>query len=188
VSLPAGGAGDGVGSARSVGVTIELPEPFGSELSAWRARLGDPSAAQIPPHITVLPPTKASGPVLAKFIDHLAGVAAAHEPFTVRLSGTGTFRPVSPVVFLAVVEGAQGCARVEADVRSGPIVRELHFPYYPHVTVAHDLPEPQLDFAFTALAAYEAEFVAESFALFERDRDGFWHPGREFMLGRPAGD
>ncbi len=108
MSLTAGGAADDVGSARSVGVTIGLPEPFGSELSAWRARLGDPSAAQIPPHITLLPPTKATAPVLAKFIDHLAGVAAAHEPFTVRLSGTDTFRPVSPVVFLAVVEGAAG--------------------------------------------------------------------------------
>jgi hypothetical protein len=54
--------------------------------------------------------------------------------------------------------------------------------------VAHDLPESQLDFAFTALAEYEAEFQAECFALFERDREGFWHPGRQFMLGRPVGD
>jgi 2'-5' RNA ligase len=185
VSGPA--AGGDTGSGRSIGVTIELPEPYGSELTAWRARLGDPSAAKIPPHITLLPPTNASGPVLAKFVDHLAGVAAAHQPFRVRLLGTDTFRPVSPVVFVAVVEGAEGCARVQSDVRSGPIGRELHFPYHPHVTVAHDLPEPQLDFAFTALAEYEAVFEAQGFSLFERDRDGYWHPGREFMFGHPAG-
>jgi 2'-5' RNA ligase len=187
VSLPAAGLGGGAGPAaegrRSVGVTIGLPEPYGSELTAWRARLGDPSAAKIPPHITLLPPTNATGSVLAKFVDHLEAVAAAHEPFKVRLSGTDTFRPVSPVVFVAVVEGAEGCARVESDVRAGPVVRELHFPYHPHVTVAHDLPEPQVDFAFTALAEYEAEFLAEGFALFERDRDGFWHTGREFTFG-----
>ncbi len=174
-------------TARSVGVTIELPEPYGSELAAWRARLGDPSAEKIPPHITLLPPTAVEGAVLTKFADHLAAVAAAHQPFKVRLSGTDTFRPVSPVVFLAIAEGAEGCARVESDVRSGPVVRELHFPYHPHVTVAHDVPEPQLDFALTALADYEAEFDVEGFALFERDRDGFWHPGREFRFGHPAG-
>jgi 2'-5' RNA ligase len=183
VSAPASGSSSG----RSVGVTIELPEPYGSELAAWRARLGDPSAEKIPPHITLLPPTATAGDVLTKFIDHLHGVAAAHQPFRVRLLGTGTFRPVSPVVFVAVVEGAEGCAEVQADVRSGPIARELHFPYHPHVTVAHDLPEPQLDFALTALADYEAEFEAQGFALFERDRDGYWHPGREFRFGHPAG-
>ncbi|HEX4429011.1 MAG TPA: 2'-5' RNA ligase family protein [Frankiaceae bacterium] len=182
------GPASGPESGRSVGVTIELPEPYGSELAAWRARLGDPSAEKIPPHITLLPPTAAAGDVLAKFVDHLTGVAAAHQPFRVRLLGTGTFRPVSPVVFVVVVEGAEGCAEVQADVRAGPIARELHFPYHPHVTVAHDLPEPQLDFALTALADYEAEFEAQGFALFERDRDGYWHPGREFRFGHPGSD
>ncbi len=183
MSGPASGAAAGVTSGSSVGVTIELPEPYGSELTAWRARLGDPSAEKIPPHITLLPPTAAPGDVLAKFVEHLAGVAAAHQPFRVRLLGTDTFRPISPVVFVAVIEGAEGCAQVQSDVRSGPIARELHFPYHPHVTVAHDLPEPQLDFALSALADYEAEFEAQGFALFERDRDGYWHPGREFTFG-----
>lgn len=177
------GPASGDGAGRSVGVTIELPEPYGNELAAWRGRLGDPSAEKIPPHITLLPPTAVGADVLTKFVDHLTGVAAAHQPFRVRLLGTDTFRPVSPVVFVAVVEGADGCARVQSDVRSGPIVRELHFPYHPHVTVAHDVPEPQLDFALSALSDYEAEFEAEGFALFERDREGYWHPGREFRFG-----
>jgi 2'-5' RNA ligase len=173
-------------SAGSIGVTIELPEPYGSELSAWRSRLGDPMAEKIPPHITLLPPTATSRAELTTFVDHLADVAAAHQPFRVRLAGTETFRPVSPVVFIAVVEGGEGCAKLQSDVRSGPIARDLHFPYHPHVTVAHDLPEPKLDFALIALADYEAEFEARGFALFERDREGYWHPGHEFRFGRPA--
>ena len=64
---------------RCVGVTIELPEPYRSELTGWRRRLGDPSAAQIPPHITLLPPTVLDVDVLAKFADHLATVAASHS-------------------------------------------------------------------------------------------------------------
>ncbi len=169
---------------RCVGVTIELPQPFGGELTAWRERLGDPSAAQIPPHITLLPPTLLEVDAIDAFAEHLAKVAAAHVPFAVRLAGSGTFRPTSPVVFVALVEGAQGCAAVQHDVRSGPVQRDLPFPYHPHVTVAHDLPEQQLDHALVALADYQAEFEADGFALFERDGDGYWHPGREFRFGQ----
>ena len=79
--------------ARFVGVTIELPEPYGSELAAWRERLGDPSAAKIPPHITLLPPTRLEAAALDRFAAHLADVASAHEPFHVRLKGSDTFPP-----------------------------------------------------------------------------------------------
>jgi 2'-5' RNA ligase len=171
--------------ARYIGVTIELPEPFRSELSAWRKQLGDPSAAKIPPHITLLPPTKLEPVLRAKFTDHLAMVAAAHQPFRVRLSSSGTFRPVSPVVFVVLVEGGEGCSAIQADVVAGPVVPQLAFAYHPHVTVAHDLPAAQLDEALMALTDYEAEFQAGAFELFERDDDGYWHAGREFTLGQP---
>ncbi len=167
-----------------VGVTIELPEPFRSELTGWRERLGDPSAAKIPPHITLLPPTPIADDLLAKFADHLAGVAAAHQPFTVRLAGSGTFRPTSPVVFVVLVEGAPACARVQQDVVSGPVAPQLVFPYHPHVTVAHDLPEPQLDAAYAALSGYAAEFEAVVFDLRLRDGEGYWRAGREFSFGK----
>lgn len=171
---------------RYVGVTIELPEPYRTELTSWRKQLGDPSAAKNPPHITLLPPTPLEDDVIAKFSEHLVSVASAHEPFKVRLSGSGTFRPVSPVVFVVLAEGAAGCTSVEADVRSGPVARDLRFPYHPHVTVAHDLPEPQLERALVALRDYQAEFDAVAFEFFERDDDGYWHAGREFAFRRPG--
>jgi 2'-5' RNA ligase len=169
-----------------IGVTIELPEPFRSELTAWRTRLGDPSAAKIPPHITLLAPTKLDPALRVKFSDHLATVAAAHQPFRVRLSGSGTFRPVSPVVFVVLVDGADGCASVQEAVCSGPVAPQPQFAYHPHVTVAHDLPEAALDRAFEALSDYQAEFEATGFELFERDDDGYWHAGREFTFGQPT--
>ena len=72
------------------------------------------------------------------------------------LRGSGTFRPVSPVVFVPLARGISECERLEAQVRSGPLARETAFPYHPHVTVAHDLDEAALDRAFDALAAYDA--------------------------------
>ena len=41
-------------------------------------------------------------------------------------------------------------------VRQGPLVIERMFPYHPHVTVAHHLPEAQLERAFIELETYDA--------------------------------
>ena len=166
-----------------VGVTIELPEPCYGELATWRERLGDPGSAFVPPHITLLPPTRMTVADLATFTTHLTEVAASYEPFRVCLAGSDTFRPVSPVVFVALAEGAESCAKVQAAVTGGPVRPDLHFPYHPHVTVALDLPEPVLDEALAALSSYTAEFEVTGFALHEQDEKGHWLPGREFTFG-----
>jgi 2'-5' RNA ligase len=92
---------------------------------------------------------------------------------------------VSPVVFIALAQGISACERVQAAVRTGPLTRSLAFPYHPHVTVAHDLPEPALDNAFRSLGDYEAEFDAWGFTLFERGVDGAWRPQLDFPFGFP---
>ena len=99
------------------------------------------------------------------------------------LRGSGTFRPVSPVVFVPLAAGISECERLEAAVRSGPLARELRFPYHPHITVAHDLPAEGLDRAYAALAGFEAVFAVPGFSLFEQDRDGQWRPQRDFVFG-----
>ena len=58
---------------------------------------------------------------------HLAAVAASVAPFEVVLRGTASFRPVSPVVYVPLVEGGEQCGRLEQLVRSGPLAREVAF-------------------------------------------------------------
>lgn len=169
---------------RDFGVAFGLPEPYTSELQGWRERLGDPNASGIPPHVTLLPPTALPTEALADVEEHLRVVAAGERPFRMHLRGTATFRPVSPVVFVPLVEGIADCERVEAKVRSGPLARELKFPYHPHVTVAHDLGEPALDRAFEALQDYDAVFTVWGFTLFEQGPDAVWRPQRDFPFGR----
>jgi 2'-5' RNA ligase len=168
---------------RDFGVAFGLPEPYTSELQGWRERLGDPNAAGIPPHVTLLPPTELSEPSLEEVEEHLRRVAASERPFLMHLRGSATFRPVSPVVFVPLVQGIADCERVESKVRSGPLWRRLSFPYHPHVTVAHDLGEEALDLAFASLASYEAVFEVWGFTLFEQDREGVWRPQRDFPFG-----
>ncbi len=170
-------------TTRDFGVAFGLPEPYTSELQGWRERLGDPNAAGIPPHVTLLPPTELRDDQLEEVEEHLRRVAVSERPFRMHLRGTASFRPVSPVVFVPLVEGIADCERIESKVRSGPLRRSLTFPYHPHVTVAHDLGEEALDRAFAALDDYDATFEVWGFTLFEQDREGIWRPQRDFPFG-----
>lgn len=163
---------------RAFGVAIAVPEPFGAQLQQHRASFGDPLASAIPAHITLLPPTQLVPP--PQVGAHLAAVAASVAPFTIQLRGTDTFRPVSPVVFVPLVEGARECERLERQVRCGPLQRPLSFPYHPHVTVAHHLPDERLDEALDSLADFECEFEARELLLYEHGADGVWRPERSY--------
>lgn len=172
----------GVGR-RNIGVAIGIPEPYNRELQGWRDRLGDPNADRIVPHVTLLPPTEVDPAALPAIEEHLRKVAADEESFEIRLRGSATFLPVSPVVFVPLVQGIAGCERLESKVRSGPLQRDIRFPYHPHVTVAHDLPADALDRAFVLLADYEAAFEVRGFTLFEQGPDLVWRPQRDFVFG-----
>lgn len=174
----------------TIGVAIAVPEPHHSELRACRTRAGDPQARCVPPHVTLLPPTQVGAADLPVIEKHLACVSHRHEPFELHLCGTGTFRPVSQVVFVQVAAGLSQCELIEAAVRAGPLHRETPFPYHPHVTIAQDVPTAALDAAYDRLHGYDARFRVESFTMFEQDVGGVWRPHRVFPLdggwGRPA--
>ncbi|MEU4165714.1 2'-5' RNA ligase family protein [Streptomyces sp. NPDC026665] len=169
----------------TIGVSIAVPEPHGSLLQERRAGFGDPAACCIPTHVTLLPPTEVEESALPAIEAHLVEVAAAGRPFPMRLSGTGTFRPLSPVVYVALAEGAEACTWLQKQVRdvSGPCARELQFPYHPHVTVAHGIDDAAMDLAFEALSDYEAAWPCTGFALYEQGGDGVWRKLREFAFG-----
>lgn len=166
----------------TIGVAIAVPEPWGAALQRHRASFGDPLAAEIPPHVTLSPPTLVDDEQMKAVEEHLADVAATVRPFRLRLSGTATFRPVSPVVFVAVTEGISSCEVLAARVRSGPLTQQLTFPYHPHVTVAHDIDDAALDLAFARLAGFRCSFNVAEFSLYIHGEDGFWRPERAFPL------
>lgn len=169
----------------TLGVSIAVPEPYGSLLQERRAGFGDAAAHGIPTHVTLLPPTEADAALLPAVEAHLEEIAAAGRPFPMRLAGTGTFRPLSPVVFVRVAEGAEACTWLQKQVRdaSGPVARELQFPYHPHVTVAHGIDEAAMDRAFAELSEFAAEWSCTGFALYEQGADGIWRKLREFAFG-----
>lgn len=170
----------------TIGVAIAVPEPFASDLRSHRASFGDRQAQTVPTHVTLLPPVELDDGELQDASKHLGEVASAHSPFDIHLRGAATFRPLSPVVFVALASGITECELLAADVRSGPLQRDLQFPFHPHVTMAHDLPDPVLDRAYEELTDYECRFTVASFALFAHDEVSGWLPQREFALACPS--
>ncbi|MEZ0065374.1 2'-5' RNA ligase [Streptacidiphilus sp. MAP12-20] len=165
-----------------IGVSLEVPEPYASLIQDARAGYGDSKARAIPTHVTLLPPTLVPVAEVEAVGRHLAAAAAAHRPFPVQLRGTGTFRPVSQVVYLRLDAGVRECRALEASVRSGPLARELAFPYHPHVTVAHDVEPAALDRAFAELKEFRGEFTAGGFSLYRFGADEIWRPVRTFAF------
>jgi 2'-5' RNA ligase len=168
-----------------LGIVVPVPEPWAQQLVDWRTKVGDPQALMVPPHVTLLPPTEvpiADRPAISA---HLAEVARRHPPFPMHLSGTGTFRPVSEVVFIAVARGIGDCELLAGDLRRGPLARSLSYPYHPHVTVAHDVPADMLELVYTGLADLSAEFPVEHFTEFEQTPAGSWAVARQYRLTGP---
>lgn len=154
-----------------VGVVIAVPEPWVSQLSEMRQALGDPQGASVPPHITLVPPLAIEADDREAVITHLQTVAQHFPPFRIRLGKVESFYPISPVVYLALDEGAAACAALADEIRGGPLNYKPRFPYHPHVTLLQgswdcDVPAVQeavadLD-AHWQVSGYRLDRVSES--------------------------
>ncbi len=155
----------------TIGVAIAVPEPWGEQLQSYREGLGDATASRHPhPHHADAAGRRSTRTRCRSSRSTSPRRAATNAAFRIHLRGTGTFRPVSPVVFVMVAEGISGCEQLAASVRRGPLDADLQFPYHPHVTVAHHLADETLDRAFDDLAGFECDFTVDRFSLYVHDR------------------
>lgn len=166
----------------TIGVAIAVPEPHGEFLRARRSAFGDEQADKVPTHITLIPPTDFDDQQIDVVCDDLAKVSVRHAWFTVILNGTGSFRPISPVVFVAVAAGISQTELLAADVRDTLGVGEPQFPFHPHVTVAQAIDESHLDRAFSDLADFRCDFDVTDFTMYVQQGET-WHKHRTFELG-----
>ncbi len=155
-----------------LGVVIAVPEPWVSQITDARLALGDPLGARVPAHITLMPPRAVPKDHTEQVVKHLRHLAAGRQPFRVTLRGSGTFMPLSPVVFLNLVEGGPECTDLAEDLRSGPLDYTPRFPYHPHVTLAQGLPEAELARAERAGKDFHASWMVPGFRLDRVDQDG----------------
>ncbi|MHA7222244.1 2'-5' RNA ligase family protein [Arthrobacter sp. RHLT1-20] len=174
------------GEGISIGVILGFPTGIAAELRRWRASFGDPMAGVVPAHITLVTTTMTQDWEATR--SHVRDIARRQEPFTVTIAGTGSFRPVSPVVFLNVEDGFGDCVSLHRQLQTGPLERELPFAYHPHVTVAHDVAPESLDEAEAVLKDYRATFPVASMGLYEHDDNGIWQLREELDFGIEPND
>jgi 2'-5' RNA ligase len=171
----------------TIGVSLAVPEPWGGRLQDFRVTNGDAQGATIPTHITLVPPVDVDDADLEMIGEHLADVAARLGSYPVHLRGSGTFRPISPVVFVNLVEGISQTEELARACRSGPLALALDYPYHPHVTVAHHVDDDRLDRAFEEMADFDCAFPVTDFHLYVHDGDHGWRATRDFVLTGPRG-
>ena len=158
----------------AIGVTLDVPEPYASALRQARLDYGDERARTVPTHITVIPPLEIpveSWPVVRS---HIRRVANDTSPFVIELRGSGTFLPMSPVVFITVARGISECQTLSTGLLHGVLNQQLAYPYHPHVTVAQEVPEETLERAYREYAGFEARFMAHGFGVYFHDASGRW--------------
>lgn len=166
------------------GVVIRLPEPLGRELRDWRASFGDTQAGTVPAHITLMISTR--GKDWDELVAHVRDVVSGWEPFHVEIDGTGTFRPLTPVVYLRIGRGFEECVRLHRELHGDTMRSASPFDFHPHVTLAHGTTEDDLNRAQAMLRTYRAGFMVDHIDLYEADEHGAWHVRDKVPFGAKA--
>lgn len=163
----------------TLGVVIPVPEPQRSLLRDWRRLYGGAATEPIAPHITLI-----SGGYLKSWEQAAARVrevAQESSCFTVRLAAARSFRPASQVVYLPVAEGGEHCWKLHRALVAEQLCHDSKFEYHPHLTIAQNVPEADLDAAQEQLHDVELGFAVDCLQLFDT-RDGAWNLCEEIRL------
>lgn len=121
-------------------LVVYIPDPLGKFLDDLRRELVphyNPHA-----HISVLPPRPLSvaWPLAS---GEARAVLEACPPFDVELEDVATF-PVTDVIYLEVGAGAATFRDLHRSMCQGPLGFDEPFPYYPHVTLAQEIPHERV--------------------------------------------
>ncbi|GGF09984.1 2'-5' RNA ligase family protein [Hymenobacter cavernae] len=173
-------------------VALLPPEPVFSETWAMKQEVnrltGSRNAVRLPPHITLIPPTRQPDEFEARCTATLADFAATQAPLTVGLHNFAWFG--NRTLFVHVSEATAlktfHAALTDWCATHLPEVPRENRAFTPHLTLAtRDLPVaqvPELKQLFAA-RSYAASFAVQNFTLF-RHNGQQWQPRGTFDLGR----
>ena len=174
-------------------VALLPPEPVFAETWALKQEVhqltGSRNAVRLPPHITLIPPTRQSDEFEAACTAALAAFVATQSGFQVGLDGFAWFD--DRTLFVRVSEAAAlkqfQAALMAWCITHLPEVPPENRPFTPHLTLAtRDLPPAQVPALRGQFAArsYAAEFAVHNLTLFRHDGQ-HWQAKAVFHL--PSG-
>ncbi|MDO7884712.1 2'-5' RNA ligase family protein [Hymenobacter cheonanensis] len=172
-------------------VALLPPEPVFSQIWALKQEVhdltGSRNAVRLPPHLTLLPPTRQAADFEPACTGALAAFAAGEAAFEVALDGFAWFGDRTLFVWVSEGDALRALhARLLAWCATHlPQVRPENRPYTPHLTLAtRDLPPAQVPALRQLFAGrhYAAAFVAAQLTLFRHDGQQ-WQPRATCWLG-----
>jgi 2'-5' RNA ligase len=132
------------GEARTVSqfaLVSYVPAPLSLFLDNLRIRLTPEAKPHA--HVTILPPR----PVYVDLEEVKTSLGPALRdvnPFPIKLGSIKVF-PVSNVIYLSIEEGETRLRELNRALDRGNLRFETAFPYHPHITLAQNIPPPDVE-------------------------------------------
>jgi 2'-5' RNA ligase len=139
---------DGLDRLNQFALVVYIPDPLGSFLDELRLELAPDSRPHA--HVTVLPPRPLSEP-WETAAEEIRAAAAGFRPFEIA-AGEAAIFPVTEVVYLEVDRGSAELFCMHEALNRARLAFNEPFLYYPHITVAQELPPDRIDEAFAQAA------------------------------------
>lgn len=176
------------GSLNVFALVIYVPDPLATFLDDLRREL----VPQCNPraHVSVLPPRPLD--VDWKIASaHVRALMESWSPFEVELTDIRTF-PATDVIYLELGKGSAELHRLHDAMDKQALAFREPFAYHPHVTLAQEIPQPQVPGLFEKAAARWTEydgprrFRAERAVLVKNTVPDCWIDLAEYALGVAA--
>lgn len=176
------------GSLNVFALVIYVPDPLATFLDDLRREL----VPQCNPraHVSVLPPRPLD--VDWKIASaHVRALMESWSPFEVELTDIRTF-PATDVIYLELGKGSAELHRLHDAMDKQALAFREPFAYHPHVTLAQEIPQPQVPGLFEKAAARWREFDgprrfrAERAVLVKNTVPDCWIDLAEYALGVAA--
>jgi 2'-5' RNA ligase len=169
---------NGVGNAiNSFALISYLPEPLAGYLDSLRCELVPRCTAKS--HVTVLPPRPLSSGVPEKAWSDLNDSLNGFPPFRVELGSIEVFED-SNVIYLSIGAGYRELVQMHAALNQGPLQFSEPYEYHPHVTLAQQLTNDQVE-AATAMARrrwrefpYSHSFTVDRLTFVQNTMENRW--------------
>lgn len=181
-------AAGGVQLLNNFALVTYIPEPLRSFLDALRTELAPDCFPQA--HVTILPPR----PLLVspeEAWEAIRPLAEAFPSFEIAPAEVEVFE-ASPVLYIGVGVGRDELLRLHERLNCGCLEFAEPFSYYPHITLAQNLPRRQLEDLFPVAqrrwAEYsgKAPFRIRTVTFVQNTFDNLWVDLAECSLAKPG--
>lgn len=106
-----------------------------------------PNLPHLAAHLTILPPRPLRG-TESSALQILERICGNEEPFEVALGDVETFAPVTPTIYIRVLDAAAHMIELHSRLNTEALAFQEEWPYIPHLTIAKMSGQQLADAAF----------------------------------------